>query len=74
MGEKFTRGIKLIQLKGIIYNRDRVSIRKAGEDWKPEDEIPLFRDAVEKYGDYYVWLIEANSQNRFNITVGKKTK
>lgn len=71
MNENFPSGLKLIQLKGIIYSRDRVSIRQAGKNFKPEDEMLLFKHAIEKYGDYDVWWIEADSQNCFNITVGE---
>ena len=71
MDKKFTRTLKLIQLKDIIYSEDRVTIREAGTHGKHEDYMILFSKAVEKYRDYYVWWIEADSENCFNITVSE---
>lgn len=71
MDKKFTRTLKLIELKDIIYCDDRVTIREAGTNGKREDYMILFSKALEKYWNYYVWWIEADSVNCFNITVSE---
>lgn len=69
--KKFTRTLKLIQLKDIIYDKDRVSIREAGTNGKRDDYMILFSEALERYANYYVWWIEADSPNCFNITISE---
>ena len=63
--------MKLIELKNIIYDRDRVSIREAGTQGKAIDYLITFSEAVEKYGGYYLWSLEADSSNCFNIIVSE---
>ena len=61
--------MKLKELKGIIYQDDRVTIIEAGKNGKAEDYLIKFSEAVKKYGSYYVWWIEADSPNCFNIII-----
>ena len=63
--------MKLRELKGIICDADRASIREIGTNGKPEDYMITFSKAVEKYGGYDVWWLEADSQNCFNIIVAE---
>lgn len=61
--------MKLLELKDIIYAGHMVTIREVDAYSRPEDHMITFSEAVEKYGNYYVWQIEANGLNWLLVTI-----